>query len=154
MADHPGGVLSAPRGAWGGERRRKTDHRTPEDHGKPRRPLIDPTPADIANEKAAWDGRLKKECLTVAYGQAYDMGKMETKTEIITVRLTPEEREMMHKAAVGAGLSDSEYIRVCIMMDRGINFDPVAWGIVKRNILAELDKLATPKKLKMVKDRG
>jgi hypothetical protein len=78
----------------------------------------------------------------------------ENRTEFVTTRLTPEERDMMHKAAVDAGLSDSEYIRMAIMMDRGINFDPVAWGIVKKNILAELDRLTTPKKLKMVKTRG
>jgi hypothetical protein len=82
---------------------------------------------------------VRKEYLTQAHRERTISSMSNAKTEFVTVRFTPEERAMTRKAALEAGLSESEYVRVCVMMDRGLNFDPVAWSIVKRNIMREID---------------
>lgn len=72
------------------------------------------------------------------------------KGENIVVRVSAEELAMVRKAASAEGQTVSEYVRACIITVRGIEGDPVAWGVIRRNVqeaIAEVFPPARRKKL-------
>lgn len=64
-----------------------------------------------------------------------------TRTEIIQVRVTPEEAAMVKRAAAKEGQTVSEYIRSCIVTVRGIEGDPVAWAVIRKNVQQAVEGL-------------
>lgn len=73
------------------------------------------------------------------------MGRL---TESFQIRLTPEEASMVRKAAASEGQSISEYIRSCLVAVRGIEGDPVAWAIIRKNIQAAIAEVFPPARRK------
>lgn len=66
------------------------------------------------------------------------------KSELIQLRVTPEEAAMVRKAAAAEGQTVSDYVRACIITVRGIEGDPVAWAVVRRNVQAAIAELFSP----------
>lgn len=68
----------------------------------------------------------------------------------VQVRFTPEEAEMLRKAAAHENQTVSEYVRICVVRVRGIEGDPVAWAVIRKNVqeaIAEIFPPARRKKL-------
>lgn len=63
------------------------------------------------------------------------------KSELLNIRVTPEERGMIERAAKAEGQTVSEYVRSCIITVRGIEGDPVAWRVVRENFLAMVGEM-------------
>lgn len=77
------------------------------------------------------------------------MGGM-TKSELINVRLTPDEAVMVRKAAAVQEQTVSEYVRSCIIMVRGIEGDAVAWATIRKNFIEMVaEVLPAPRRKKL-----
>ncbi len=66
------------------------------------------------------------------------------KSELIAVRVTPEELSMVRKAASVEGQTVSDYVRACIITVRGIEGDPVAWSVIRKNFQAMVAEMFSP----------
>jgi hypothetical protein len=63
------------------------------------------------------------------------------KSELIQVRVTPDELAMVRKAASAEGQTVSDYVRACIITVRGIEGDPVAWAVIGKNFRAMVGEM-------------
>ena len=61
------------------------------------------------------------------------------KSRVLAGRFTEEEEKMVVKAAAKEGMSVSEYIRTCVLKKHGLEMDPLAWKIVGKKILSEIE---------------
>lgn len=62
------------------------------------------------------------------------------RTETVGVRLTPAEKEMVRIQAARDGLSESDYVRSCILTVRGIEGDPLVWSQIKENVIEAINE--------------
>lgn len=107
-------------------------------------------PRVMQNRKSTTSARWRVMKITVdCETEEFTMAAM-VKSELIAVRVTPEEAAMVRKAAAVEGQTVSEYVRACIITVRGIEGDPVAWSVIGKNFRAmvgEIFPIARRKKL-------
>lgn len=71
-----------------------------------------------------------------------------TRSVAVQVRFTPEEAEMLKRAAAREKKSISDYVRTCVVMVRGIEGDPVAWQVIRENVKAAVEEYFPPARRK------
>ena len=57
-----------------------------------------------------------------------------TRELVVTIKVSPEELEMIKRGAESEGKTQSQYCRACVIRDRLLEGDPTALKIVKENI--------------------